>query len=335
MHACSVRCCCTVQVVKALLEFAHALASGDAAAARLPAVSDPTHSLPPAAADFADAADVQPVPPVPGAFGAAVLAPAGSASAPAVALATAPGTPSPAAMAPVVPAAPASAPAAPAAHGTLPIAPIAPLALSQGFALGPGGHDLAAAWRFSGGALPGVQGGAQAGAAGSQPLHAHMHVPAGSPAHAQPPFAFAVARPPGVGLAEAQPGFPAGMMGGAALGPGLPHALPPQLMPQVHSMQPHSMQPHSMQPGASQGLPQGLPHGLAMQGALPPGLLQGFVSAAPPAWPAAPTHGRPPMPPAGAAAGTPLSVAPLFVSGDREGAAAEEEESREHTGGSQ
>ena len=333
MHAGSVRCCCKVQVVKALLEFAHALASGDAAAARLPAVSDPTHSLPSAAADFADAADIQPVPPVPGAFSPAVLAPAGSASAPAVALATAPGTPSPAAMATVMAAAPASAPVAPAAHGpagTLPIAPIAPLALSQGFALGPGGHDLAAAWRFSGGAAPGVQGGAQAGAIATQPLHAQMHVPAGSPAHAQPPFAFAVARPPGVGLSDAQPGFPAGMMGGAALGPGMPHALPPHLMPHVHSMQ-----PHSMQPGASQGLPQGLPHGLAMQGALPPGLLQGFVPAASPAWPAAPAHGRPPIPQAGAATGTPLSVAPLFVSGDREGEAAEEEESREHTGGLQ
>lgn len=314
-----------LQVVRALLEFAHALSGGDGSAARLPAATDQTYGLPAAAADFAAAADTQPVPPPPGAFPQAGPPPA--ATPPAAAPASAA---QPAAQPPAV--APALAAAAAAAHpgsagppaqaaspmqpvhaphhqaGTLPIAPIAPLALPQGLALGPGSHDAAAAWRYGTGPAPGVHAGMH-GAATPMAAPLHTHASAAPPAHSQLPFAFPVRGPPGMAgppLAEGQPGFPPGMVA-AGLGPGLPHAH----IPHAHLL-PHALPP-GLQPGVAQGLPQGLP----MQGGLPPGLLQGFAPGAPVPWPAAAPHspaasrpaGRPPQ------YADPLSVAPLFMSG--------------------
>lgn len=79
-------------------------------------------------------------------------------------------------------------PAAPRRVVSLSIALMPLLALSWGLALGPCGHDLAAAWGFSAGDAPGVQGSAQAGAQGGaqggfarQPLHAKPGAPAGPP----------------------------------------------------------------------------------------------------------------------------------------------------------
>eukprot|EP00892_Ulva_mutabilis_P007520 jgi/Ulvmu1/513/UM001_0521.1 len=316
-------------VCKALLEFAHALAHGDAGAARLPSANAAVHSLPAAAADFAAAEDIEAVAAAADAAPHAAAARAAAAAAAPAAAAAAPPQPAATAAAEAVPPALHGAPAAaaasvpplmqapvPAEHaqhaqqhlgaaGTLPIAPIASLGLPQGLPQAPSSHEIAAALRYSSTAT-GVPASMHAAPAASQTLPAHAS--AGMPMHAaaaqgQPGFRFAVAAQPGMAprpLGTLQPGFPHAMGG---LPQGLPQALPAHVLGQAL--------PHGLQPGFAQGMPQGMPHMLPMQGQLPPGLLQGF---APATQQAAAGHAHPTAAAAGVTPGH-LPVAPLFMHG--------------------